>query len=441
MNVDFDAISSPETQPKLKPQPQLPPTVRRVHDQRSNTDIYIIGCVHGSQLSASDVNIVIEQHCGDDLKYVVLELDEKRYQALVHDDHTQHAQDPTALKQQPKPKDLIHLFSQKFGGLGPGLLALSLSSFYTVMVKMGLQPGCEFMAGARMADKYKAGIVYGDQSAQDTIKGLYEAMRVKNVMANIAEDTWSVFKSLMPVPISELMRMSVPGIPGEDNPINARKDKLSMLKIFVNDGERMKELFYIMMPAFVLNAVLVGTSSLLSWVFHNPAAWAFGNTFTYTSFADPSTAASVAEGSSLQDSWSVMDYLALVPLEDVVSFLGMLVLGVWTVRFFQQVVFKRDIVLYQSIRDTCDGTIDRKYVAYKSKLRPAPVVSCNSNGLFNIASVYSNSQEPDAKNTSRTRTNKSIVVIVGLLHVNGIAELLERDNANHLAVNTSTNAE
>lgn len=140
------------------PRNELPVSVAKVRDSQSGAMVYIVGCVHGTQVSASDVENVV-QEVGPDV--VVLELCEARLQQLRK-------------RQLPSQSPLLGRMNSSgtyWGGPGPTALAIILTFVYRLQRTLGGEPGAEFKAA--MAAANGARVVCGDAPASRTVRRLY----------------------------------------------------------------------------------------------------------------------------------------------------------------------------------------------------------------------------------------------------------------------------
>lgn len=176
----------------------LPSSVGVTTDERTGTTIYVIGCVHGSRVSAADVATVLESTNPD---AVVLELCDARLRSLRKDmsrrassriwrswpDNSSPSARGDYVSEEPpsvhdyirQPVNVRSTFStfkgavKRFGGVGPALLAMCLTFVYKVQMLVGIDPGTEFKTAIAMADAADCDITCGDVPATETIRNLY----------------------------------------------------------------------------------------------------------------------------------------------------------------------------------------------------------------------------------------------------------------------------
>mmetsp|Transcript_6166 Transcript_6166/g.18627 ORF Transcript_6166/g.18627 Transcript_6166/m.18627 type:complete len:373 (+) Transcript_6166:59-1177(+) len=144
-------------------------SVAVVRDEASGATVYLIGCVHGFQSSKSDVETVFNS-VSPPPSVVNLELCESRWNVV-------RKERPKSQSNQKKGRGLnFSILEKAFGGKGPALLSVALSSVSGVQKLLGFDPGVEFKVAGKLASKYGAKVVLGDKSAMETTRRLYESI-------------------------------------------------------------------------------------------------------------------------------------------------------------------------------------------------------------------------------------------------------------------------
>ncbi|EAL63886.1 hypothetical protein DDB_G0287043 [Dictyostelium discoideum AX4] len=143
-------------------------------DLQSNKDIFMIGSVHTSRDSATQVQKFIRDVKPDAL---VLELDDSRFNKIRNDIHNK---DLSTYKTQSNEDDsfLQMLFGNLFGGQSSpfaGVLIKNFKKFQNTMKTFGLIPGLEFYFAIKEAENLGCEIILGDVDSNITINKLLHA--------------------------------------------------------------------------------------------------------------------------------------------------------------------------------------------------------------------------------------------------------------------------
>lgn len=152
----------------------LPPSVGSAYitvpNHLETARVLVVGCVHGSSVSADDARYVMGEAEPDVL---VLELCPGRLATL------QKNMTPRSpiTEERPKKKQTFSSLKANFGGFGPALMALILNGMYDLQRVNGVTPGVEFQAALEGAEvlSEKPEIVCGDAEAKDTVRALATA--------------------------------------------------------------------------------------------------------------------------------------------------------------------------------------------------------------------------------------------------------------------------
>lgn len=170
MSVQTSSHSSDIQSPS--PPPSLPSSTATYVDPQTGSTVHIIGCVHGSFVSAEDVRRVLSF---SDPDRIVLELCEARFSSLRK----------SILRTSPEKKLSLHLsgtdenrkgrtfkeIARTFRGAPQAILALLLDGAYKLQVLSGLDPGQEFANPIRNYPVAK--LVCGDDPASTTVNRMY----------------------------------------------------------------------------------------------------------------------------------------------------------------------------------------------------------------------------------------------------------------------------
>ncbi|KAM9957655.1 hypothetical protein ACTFIW_012622 [Dictyostelium discoideum] len=144
-------------------------------DLQTNKDIFMIGSVHTSRDSATQVQKFIRDVKPDAL---VLELDDSRFNKIRNDIHNK---DLSTYKTQSTNEDdsfLQMIFGNLFGGQSSpfaGILIKNFKKFQNTMKTFGLIPGLEFYFAIKEAENLGCEIILGDVDSNITINKLLHA--------------------------------------------------------------------------------------------------------------------------------------------------------------------------------------------------------------------------------------------------------------------------
>eukprot|EP00172_Hildenbrandia_rubra_P001435 Plantae.Rhodophyta-Hildenbrandia_rubra.ctg1980.p1 GENE.Plantae.Rhodophyta-Hildenbrandia_rubra.ctg1980~~Plantae.Rhodophyta-Hildenbrandia_rubra.ctg1980.p1 ORF type:complete len:386 (-),score=58.84 Plantae.Rhodophyta-Hildenbrandia_rubra.ctg1980:581-1738(-) len=285
---------------------QLPPTVGHTIHHPSGTNIYIIGCVHGSKLSAQDVKNVCENVAPS---AVVLELCAPRLRSLMTD---MGENDDTCNKKKMKKKNSRLRLSgavERFGGLGPAILALGLLSMSSMQRVVGLDPGGEFKVGVRIGNRLEVPVLCGDVLGNETVKRLAEALGFRGLKKGLRV----ILRGLGKVSRGEFY---------------FPEGRVRLERVLL-DWKRMWELIWIVGPVFGVSFVfsrgfvLAGTLLGAGQSVHAEQAFSMGMLAGWSMF-------------SRIFEWASIAYTVLA-----------------TTSFVQALVVERDVVLARNISDAC----------------------------------------------------------------------------------------
>lgn len=211
------------------PVSQLPPSVATVHHGRTNATVHIIGCVHGSQISADDVRHTIDSvHPSA----VVVELCEPRLISF---------RKSLLEKDSKKTRRSFGALRQMFGGIGPALVAWLLESVYTLQKLCGVTPGVEFQYAIEAA-RGKWGLICGDAPAKETVRNLYGILNPRGGLKEAWEGLTGMGKRF-----------------GE-------KEGVHLVELFVRDGRRVRELAKLVLPTGGVAGLVGGVGNAMASV-------------------------------------------------------------------------------------------------------------------------------------------------------------------------------
>eukprot|EP00752_Nemacystus_decipiens_P015680 g13994.t1 len=148
------AAPRPTSSPRLQ---NIPPTSLVLRDEATGCDIYLVGCLHGSHASGRDVQDVLEEVRPG---AVVLELCESRHKAL-RQDLEKKAKGDAPLEGRERWISVFRSWGKgvrntsKKAGVLQGLLAGLLSAPYLVQRLGDFDPGLEFKTAMAYADASK----------------------------------------------------------------------------------------------------------------------------------------------------------------------------------------------------------------------------------------------------------------------------------------------
>lgn len=363
-------------------------------DEKTGALVLVVGCVHGAMASANDVRTVISRSQPD---AVVLELCQPRLEGLMHtsgqgpnpklsdsrhfdlqvdnsidgaatDSNTNRT--PRILSTVRKNKQtLFGTFSgmiQKFGGVGPAVVAFALNGVYGIQRRAGFDPGVEFKVAISEAGAQarKCRLVCGDSLASDTVQNIFRAMsRPLRAISRAPRTLWCALHRVFQPPDGSV---NIPRVLAENN------------------FARIREFFSVFAPA----VMLLYSSVLLSSV---------GSVYLRTLLFGASSLA----GSNALDSPPTAISRVLVGVIDVTNFMLIAYIFLSALTLLDVLIDARDRVLAKSVQDTIRSI-------------------CNERGL---AAQHRQVAEPAALDRGIV-----IVVVVGLLHVNGILEHFSRLN-------------
>ena len=152
----------------------LPPCALHLHDDATRTNIYLVGTIHTSERSASDVRRVIEltqPHA------VMLELCPSRFASMFP---LRKQRRPVAAKKQASDRE-------QQDELAPGTQTVSrtLGGVYRVLGSLGMEAGRDFSAGVDGARAVGAQIVLGDRDAFATMSLIAELWNFRQVFSDV----------------------------------------------------------------------------------------------------------------------------------------------------------------------------------------------------------------------------------------------------------------
>lgn len=268
--------------------------------------IYVVGCVHGSKVSADDVRATLSAAPPG---VVVLELCDARLRSLRRDMRRQAGESvPVSPGEnayyangQTNPVEAFRASAARFGGAGPALLAFALTGVYRLQRAAGIDPGAEFKTAIRIADAGGGGVVCGDSSATDTVRNLSRVF-------------------LRPGPAARRAGASVVGL--VERLVHPPDSGIRMFRV-LREGRRAKELLRIVAPLF-------GVVTLLSAAGSSGAAGIEESILAGAGLAAGAVDA-IGVGKKVVDLW-VTSYLIVSSLE-----------------FFRVLIEERDRVLAGSI--------------------------------------------------------------------------------------------
>ncbi|KAA8498943.1 hypothetical protein FVE85_6528 [Porphyridium purpureum] len=333
-------------EPPLEHQPYQSPAVARFHDEQRKLDVYIVGTIHGSATSASDVRNMIR---ASRPSCVLVELCQDRLVQMMKRKAEEESKSPHR-DDRPWDERLAKL-RDKYGGTGPAALAVGLTSIYTLQARLGARPGSEFLVASEEAELQGIPLVCGDAPASATIRNLYESLRPRSLLRTSSQVARRV--------LATLFARAPP------NGVNVWRVLLS--------GAYLKDLVGLLAPAFLI-------SSLTLAIFNSLLEAAEQNALVALASAGGQAPSGVSGDLA---NLNIPEWLA-----DGMSLFSFLVLLACTIRFFEEIVLRRDEVLQNSIREAVE-------------LR--------------------------RKNAGDEQTTVVVVAVVGLLHVNGILRGLERN--------------
>lgn len=314
-------------------------------DNRKYNEVVLVGCFHGSQSSAADVQRIIRER---PTQTVALELCASRFADLRR---TAEKNTNTAEEQLPwltRWWNMIETTTQT-RGLSSGLAAAVLGGFSGVQVALsGLEPGLEFTKAVESAEGVD--IVLADQDVDET---LHRIGQVAQVSLQLAQDFLQQGWSESYGPCASTLATALVGRPN-----NAPSVQLG--SFLTRSVDAVRDVVRLTVPPFLLLQSIVFAADALMESILRPlrdASW-------YT----PSTLATSDEKWGI---WFAVNVL--------IVFAGYLVVALPAVKIVLQ---ERDLCLADGIREAC---------------RQAG---------------------PDGR----------VVAVLGLLHVNGVAKLLEESS-------------
>jgi len=327
----------------------LPSTVVHLHDSKSGCDILVIGCVHGSFQSAADVEKVFEltQHASH--TSVVLELCDQRLKTL-------RAPVVSDSKKNRNHKLPLNKHIRNFGGIGPGILAFILSSFYRIHTAIGLEPGIEFRAAVEYAkSRPNSVLICGDATAVQTIRRLYSSMSPATIFSGLPEAISRLF----------------PYFFGSRQ--NSKHERVNFFQI-LSEKKRVQEMSVLLLPVFLFSVLFIQIGSGI---------------FEILTSSMINTTHAQASPDTLYPS---EDYIFLMNISENIGVAFIVLLScIWVIRFFDEIVIHRDLILYESIQNEIQSIT-------------------RSRNQANI-----------------TIESPVVIAVVGLLHVNGIVQHFTRN--------------
>ncbi|CAN8067431.1 unnamed protein product [Agarophyton chilense] len=307
----------------------LPPSVASLSENLNGSKIYIVGCVHGSIVSANDVREVLDK---TDPDAIVLELCEPRLKALqktiTQKDGAEYAANIKA-----KTKKTFAQLTESFGGRGPAFVAIILEKVYEFQTLVGVDPGIEFVEPIVRFPRNR--VICGDVLATDTVNALFK----------VFSDPFRSLNDCFSTIVDILNRLIFPPVGG-----------VRFFSVFLRSPARLLELVRLVLPASLV-AIFIGLAS-------NAGALAFDMTPMAASISHPMLTSSLPWLSSLIDAL----LLAYVNIS--------------LLRFIKVLIADRDKVLSQNILDTLSkfregqetpvtsGFIDDVYAEYITQWVP-----------------------------------------------------------------------
>eukprot|EP00611_Tribonema_gayanum_P009804 TRINITY_DN1966_c0_g1_i5.p1 TRINITY_DN1966_c0_g1~~TRINITY_DN1966_c0_g1_i5.p1 ORF type:complete len:326 (-),score=86.59 TRINITY_DN1966_c0_g1_i5:460-1407(-) len=225
-----------------------------LRDAETSSDLYILGCLHGSPTSSRDVeNVINESSPGA----VVLELCESRFKALSRELAAESVKEETEVER-------IHAVlggwvrglksTQQKKGLLQALTAGLVSSGYLWQKLNNFDPGCEFKTAMALSNARGIDIVLGDRDINETLGRLNgknkQGKRAPELQPNApppppllkAKKRWSVDRSLAYVRglgrDARVLRLAVAGESGQQWPA-----ALNVPRCIFWRGDVLKDLF------------------------------------------------------------------------------------------------------------------------------------------------------------------------------------------------------
>lgn len=139
-------------------------TTSFLRNYKTGAEIILVGTAHVSKQSAQQVTEVIDVFKPST---VMVELCPARAERL---------------RSGKKNADFLSSFFKPGAKFGQELFKLSMRGFYHYLQSLGLEPGGEFKAAMKAAEKHNARIVYGDRNVQETLQQLAGAVSMQDLL-------------------------------------------------------------------------------------------------------------------------------------------------------------------------------------------------------------------------------------------------------------------